>query len=158
MFQLVTSAPVRAYQVRIRDEYLDKLYLFDAGMVEQEIFAKAEGGLVVIRTQKPETIFQKLGEAIESVTYLGPVVDLPQEPLYANHSLVSRTQLVPETEDEDLVDRLWPDDRPIHIRALAFAARAGQLASLPFLHILGLAARKVLPGRALRALHIGGQS
>jgi hypothetical protein len=158
MFQAAVTTPVRAYQVRIRDEYLEKLYEYDAGTVEQEIFARAEGGMIVVMTDRPETIFQKLGEAIESVTYLGPTVGLPEHPVYANHSAVSRTQLIRESEDEDLVEGLWPDDRPIHIRALAFAARAGHLVMLPFLHILGSAFKKILPDRALRALHIGEES
>ena len=57
MLRVVPNAPMRAYQVRIKDEYLDKLYMFDAGSVEQEIFTKAENGLICIVTDRPETIF-----------------------------------------------------------------------------------------------------
>jgi hypothetical protein len=158
MFQAEMTTPARAYQVRIRDEYLEDLYQFDAGSVEQEVFARSERGLIIVMTDRPEMIFQKLGEAVHSVTYLGPMVDLPEQPVYANHSAVSRTCLVRETEDEAFIDDLRPDDRPIHVRALGLTARAGHLIVQPFIHFTSLVARKILPNRALSATHIGEES
>jgi hypothetical protein len=154
MYQDAMTTPVRAYQVRIRNDYLENLYQYDAGTVEQEIFARAERGLVVVMTDRPETIFQKFGEAIESVTYLGPTVELPTQPVYANHSVVPKTSMISESEGEDFAEDWGLDDRPV----LGFAARAGHLMMLPFLPILRPAAKKILPGRALRGLHIGEES
>lgn len=158
MFQAVTDTPVRAYQVKIRDEYLEELYQFDAGTVEQEIFAMAERGLVIVMTDRPETIFEKLGEAIESVTYLGPTIDLPEQPVYANHSAVHRTRSLPASEIDEFAEGFWHNFRPHLGHAWAFPVRAGQLVLQPFLHAAGLAARKMLPDRARRAEHIGGES
>jgi len=148
------TTPLRAYQVRIRDEYLQDLYQYDAGSVEQEIFARAERGLIVVMTDRPATIFQKFGEAIESVTYLGPTVDLPEQPVYANHSAVARTRSLPATEPDELAGGFWSTFRPQIAGAWTFAVRTAHLIVQPFVHAAGVVVRKLLPNRALRALHI----
>lgn len=158
MFQAVTDTPARAYQVKIRDEYLEELYQFDAGTVEQEIFAMAERGLVIVMTDRPETIFQKLGDAIESVTYLGPTVDLPEQPVYANHNAVGRTRSLPASEIDEFAEGFAHNFRSHLAHAWALAVRAGQLVMQPFFHTAGLAVGKILPDRARHAEHIGEEN
>jgi len=70
---------MRIYQVEIKEEYLEDLFWYDAGSVEQEIFAKAEHGVICVATDRPHMIFARLGEAVKSVMYMGPLVDLPLE-------------------------------------------------------------------------------
>ncbi len=77
MFRVLGNAPMRTYQVQIKDEYLEDLYQFDAGSVEQEVFAKAQEGLICVVTDRPETIFARLGDAVKAVTYMGPKIDRP---------------------------------------------------------------------------------
>ena len=71
------AGAVRVYQVEIKSEYLKDLFQFDAGSVEQEVFARAEDGVICVITDRPQTIFTRLGEAVKSVTYVGPLVELP---------------------------------------------------------------------------------
>lgn len=71
------AGAVRVYQVEIKSEYLKDLFQFDAGSVEQEVFARADDGVICVVTDRPQTIFTRLGEAVKSVTYLGPLVELP---------------------------------------------------------------------------------
>ena len=68
---------MRVYQVEIKKEYLEDLFWYDAGSVEQEVFAKAEDGLICVVTDRPHMIFSRLGESVKSVTYVGPLVELP---------------------------------------------------------------------------------
>lgn len=157
-FQGVARQPMRAYQVQIRDEYLEQLYQFDAGSVEQELYAKAEQGLIVIVTDSPETIFNKLGEAVKAVTYLGPTADLPIQPVYADHSAVRRVSPAPEPDHGGFAEGLLVDAKSYLVRARAFAVRAGLFAFLPFWHIAGSAAKKALPARFHRAPRPGGES
>jgi hypothetical protein len=149
-FQEVAPRPTRAYQVQIRDEYLEQLYQFDAGSIEQELYARAERGLIVIVTDSPETIFNKLGEAVKTVTYLGPTADLPMQPVYANHSAVSRVSQASEPDHGGFAEALWANARPNLIRARAFAIRAGLFAALPFWHVAAPIAKKAFPARLQR--------
>ena len=153
-FQAATTAPTRAYQVQIRDEYLDQLYQFDAGSVEQEIYAKTEQGVIVVVTDRPETIFLKLGDAVKSVTYLGPTADLPLQPVFANHSAVGESRLMPEPDNGGFAEGFWPH----LIRARAFVVRAGLLIFLPFRHITGSVLKKILPARTHRVPRPGQES
>jgi hypothetical protein len=146
-FHGIAQEPMRAFQVQIRDEYLEQLYQFDAGSIEQELYAKAERGLIIVVTDNPETIFNKLGEAVKAVTYLGPTADLPEQPVYANHSAVSRVSSAPEPEHGGFAEALWTNARQYPVRARAFAIRAGLFAFLPFWHIAGSIANKILPAR-----------
>ena len=68
---------LRVYQVEIKKEYLEDLFWFDAGSVEQEVFAKADDGVICVVTDRPHMIFARLGESVKSVTYVGPLVELP---------------------------------------------------------------------------------
>ena len=68
---------MRVYRVEIKNEYLEDLFWYDAGSVEQEVFAKAEDGVVCVVTDRPHMIFSRLGEAVKSITYVGPLVELP---------------------------------------------------------------------------------
>ena len=158
MHWAAVNPPMRAFQVQIREEYLDNLYQFDAGSTEQEIFAMAEQGLVIVVTDRPETIFLKLGDAVKSVTYLGPMVDLPEEPVYANHVATARSPLEAEAEPGAFADGLWQGITAYLMRARDFTIRTGLLALMPVARFLGLALKKILPARALRALRLGGES
>lgn len=157
-FQAATTASTRAYQVQIRDEYLDQLYQFDAGSVEQEIYARAEQGVIIVVTDRPESIFLKLGDAVKSVTYLGPTADLPLQPVFANHSAIGESRLMSESDNGGFAEGLWPDVRSYLIRARAFAVKAGLLAFLPFRHAAGSVLKKTLPARTHRVPRPGEES
>ena len=153
MLRVVPNAPMRAYQVRIKDEYLDKLYMFDAGSVEQEIFTKAENGLICIVTDRPETILVKLGTAVKSITYMGPLVDLPERfEEYANHWVTQRSRKSGESENLGSGEDLWRGIRAYPALARAFVARVGLFALFPLIHAAGSLIKKVSPRRAIRAL------
>ena len=157
-FQEVAREPMRAYQVQIRDEYLERLYQFDAGSVEQELYARVERGLIVVVTDSPQTIFDQLGGAVKSVTYLGPTAALPAQPVYANHSAVSRLSQAPESDIEGFAERLWADTKSSLVRARALAVKAALFAFLPFSHIASSIAKKALPTRIRQAPRPGEEN
>lgn len=155
MLRAVIDAPVRAYQVRIKDEYLEDLYQYDAGSAEQEIFAKAKEGLICVMTDRPENIFRKFGNAVESVTYMGPMVELPDWfEGYANHSAAEKSRKSREPRREKVPAGVLHGVRAYGVRARAFMIRATLWVVFPFLYI-GSLARKAVPVRAVRAARTG---
>ena len=146
---------MRAYHVQIRDEYLEQLYQFDAGSIEQELYAKAEQGLIVFVTDSPQTIFDQLGDSVKSVTYLGPTADLPAQPVYANHSVVHRLSQAPESDLGGFAEGLWADTKSNLVRARALVVKAGLFAFLPFWHIVGSVDKKAFPTRIQRTSRPG---
>ena len=153
MRNTATGAPVRAYQVRIRDEYLECLYQFDAGSVEQEILAHAEQGTICVVTDQPQIIFSKLGDAVKSVTYMGPLVDLPAWlEGYANHWLAQRPPSSREIESSGFFVNLWQNIRTYPVRARALVTRAALLTILPLVPAARSLIKKASPRRAIHAL------
>ncbi len=152
MFRADAGASLRAYQVRIKDEYLDELYLFDAGSVEQEILSRAEEGFLCVVTDRPESIFLKLGAAVKSVTYMGPLVDLPEQlEGHATHWVTQRSPMLREVDGPAWPDNAWQGIRVYAARARDLMISLGLLLVHPLSHAAGHLMKKASRIRAIRA-------
>lgn len=158
---------MRAYQVQIKEEYLEDLYQYDAGSIEQEIFSRAQAGLLCIVTDKPETIFAKLGDAVKAVTYMGPMVDLPDWlERHANHRVEDKRTRRPESEDivptrglrDEILIRLGEflqNTGKVVAKAGKVTARAGASVASSLLRRTGSLVRKMKSMRSSRSLKAG---
>ena len=156
MFQEIGDGPTRTYQVRIKDEYLEDLYQFDAGSVEQEVFARAQEGMICVVTDRPETIFARLGDAVKAVTYMGPKIDLPEWlEGHANYCVTQRNSKKAESEDREWKHDLYGEIRTYPARVMAFMTRAGVFAAVPFVNLSLLLARWARPIRTARFTRAG---